>query len=111
MNRSAIGYIVSLQGSNEPPMVAKCVIDDNPEGTRILVDDGSGGHWYPRDGFGQATESDDGMTLSYGTSSHFGESGIIVGPVTVERWNALAAKRPEMIPVADFDELETMMRW
>lgn len=110
MNRSAMGYIVTLTGSGLLPFVAKCIVEDRPGGVRVLVDDGSGGRWFPREGLGTATETDDSMDLAY-SAGQLGETGITLEPVNVERWNELAKRRPEMDPVGDSDELALLLRW
>lgn len=111
MNRGAIGYVVRLIGVESPAFIAKIFVEESPEGTILLIDDSSGGRKYPRDGMGSVSETDDGMIVMYGSGGHFGESGVEIKPVNVDRWNSLASQRPEMATVADFGELESMMRW
>ena len=110
MNRSPMGFIVTPAGSDRPPFIAKCIIEDLPNGMRVLVDDGAGGRWFPRVGLGTFAETDDALELTY-AAGQLGETGLKLEPVNVERWTALAARRPEMIPVGDIDELSKMMRW
>lgn len=114
MNRGAIGYIVTPNDETAVPFVAKCIVEGSPDGTRILVDDSSGLHWFPRRGLGTVeSETDDALVLVYAddASSQFSETGLTLEPVTVERWNKLADRRPEMTRVGDFDDLTARMRW
>lgn len=110
MNRSAMGFVVTLAGSGLLPFVAKCIVEDRPGGVRVLVDDGSGGRWFPREGLAVATETDDSMDLAY-SAGQLGETGITLEPATVERWNELVKRRPEMDPVRDIDDLAMKLRW
>ncbi len=111
MNRSAMAYIVILNGTERPPLIARCVVEETPDGSRILVDDGSGPRWFPRQGTGTITETDETLDLDYGQATgQLGESGLHIEPVTVDGWNALAKLRPEMIPVYDFDDLAERMK-
>lgn len=111
MNRGALGYIVTRKGIDGPPFIASCNTKQQPDGYRVLVDDGSGGHWYPKKGLAAATETDDSLELDYPVSAgHFGESGIQIQPVTVDGWNDLAKVRPEMKPVFDFDDMAERLR-
>ena len=105
-----MGYIVPLAGSGLLPFVAKCVVEDRPDGVRVLVDDGSGPRWFPREGLAVATETDDSMDLAY-TTGQLGETGLRLEPVNVEKWNELAKRRPELTPVGDSDELALLLRW
>jgi hypothetical protein len=111
MNRGALAYIVTPVGVDFVPIVGTCVIEQRPDGYRVAVDDGSGARWYPIDGVTEIVEDDDSMTLRYSTErGRFGETGLMLEPVTVERWNALAQQRPEMKPVFDFDDMVKILR-
>ena len=106
MNRGAIAYVVTPLGVNHTPFIAIGSVKETSEGFRWLLDDGGSTHWFPWDGYATAEETDDDMTLSYSAEgSHFGETGILIQPVTVDRWNELCKLRPEMKPVFDFDDL------
>jgi hypothetical protein len=111
VNRAAIAYVVTRLGVDRPPLIAKCIVEETPEGIRALIDDGSGPRWCPREGVGAAAETEDELELACDPSAgHFGETGVKLQPATVERWNALAELRPEMIPVANFDEMTERLR-
>ncbi len=111
MNRSAMAYVATFLGSEYRPLIARCIVEDTPDGCRILVDGGSGPHWFPREGVGQITETDYRLELTYSRADgQLGEVGLRLEPVTVERWNDLAAIRSEMTPVLDFDELAERLR-
>lgn len=111
MNRSAIGYIVTPMGIDKTPFIGQCVVEETPERFRFLIDDGGGSHWFPREGTATAMETDDEMELAYDSASgHFGEVGVKLQPVTVDRWNKLAQIRPEMTPVFDFDDMVGRLR-
>lgn len=111
MNRSALAYIVTLNGADIVPFVGKCFIDQSPDGYRVAVNDGSGSRWYPQEGLASIAEDDDSMILMYEQQNgRFGEVGLKLEPATVDRWNALAKKRPEMKYAFNFDHLVSMLR-
>lgn len=111
MNRSAMAYIVSRKSTEKLPLIARCIVEETPEGCRVAVNDGSGSRWFPRDGMGTVTETDETLDLDYGQAAgQLGESGLHLEPVTVDGWNALAEIRREMTPVYDFDELAERMK-
>ena len=106
-----MAYIATLTGTEKTPAIARCVVEQTPEGCRVLLDDGSGSRWFPRDGVGTVTETDETLDLDYGQAAgQLGESGLHLEPVTVDGWNALAEIRREMTPVFDFDDLAERMR-
>lgn len=111
MYRSAMAYIVTLNGTERPPLIARCIVEETPDGCRILLDDGSGARWFPRQGVGTVTETDETLDLDYRQATgQLGESGLHLEPVTVDGWNALAEIRTEMLPVFDFDDLAERMK-
>ena len=106
-----MAYIATLTGTEKTPAIARCVVEQTPEGCRVLLDDGSGSRWFPRDGLGAVVETDETLDLDYGQAAgQLGESGLHLEPVTVDGWNALAEIRREMTPVFDFDDLAERMR-